>query len=82
MRGNVWAWARALIGAAIVVLIFFYGTEYGTWIDEAGSLSVEPPTFILPFAIGGLGFVLLIGGVIAGSKGMPSAASSGREARR
>lgn len=59
-----------------------YGTEYGTWIDEAGSLSVEPPTFILPFAIGGLGFVLLIGGVIAGSKGMPSAASSGREARR
>ncbi|BCW08333.1 hypothetical protein [Arthrobacter sp. NtRootA1] len=81
MRGTVWAWASALIGAAILVLIFFYGTEYGTWVDEAGPLSVEPPTFILPFAIGGLGFVLLIGGVIAGSTGMLSAERSGRKAK-
>jgi hypothetical protein len=59
----------AATGLAVLVLLAFYCIEYGTWLDEAGPLRASPPTFILPFALGGLGVVLLIGGLIVGIAG-------------
>jgi hypothetical protein len=77
MRGTIWGWLTAAIGLAVLVLLVFYGTEYGTWVDEAGFLRPAPPTFDLPFAIGGLGVVLFIGGSVVGMTGgySPSKAS-------
>lgn len=63
MRGRIWSLISAGIGAVILVLLALYGTEYGTWVDEAGRLPTSPPSFVLPFAVGALAAVLLIGGV-------------------
>lgn len=67
MREIIWGWLTAAIGMVVLVLLAFYGIEYGTWVDEAGPLQTAPPTFIIPFAIGGLGMVLLFGGFIVGA---------------
>lgn len=72
MQNRIWAWSSAAMGAAILVLLFFYGIEYGTWLDEAGRLSTSPPTFLLPFTIGGLGGVIMIGGLVVGLSGLNS----------
>ncbi|MGO4783942.1 hypothetical protein [Cryobacterium sp. W22_MBD10_FK3] len=45
-------------------MLSFYGTEYGTWLDEAGKLETSPPSFVLPFVIGGLGAFLVLGGLV------------------
>ena len=66
MREIIWGWLTAAIGLVVLVLLALYGIEVGTWIDEAGPLQTAPPTFIIPFAIGGLGLVLLVGGFIVG----------------
>lgn len=71
MRGRIWNLVSAGIGAAILVILFAYGMEYGTWIDEAGRLAASPPSFVLLFAVGALAAILLVGGVV-------SAATSGR----
>ncbi|TQO19889.1 hypothetical protein FB472_1490 [Rhodoglobus vestalii] len=67
MREIIWGWLTAAIGLAILVVIFFYGIEFGTWVDEAGSLRSAPPTFILPFVVAGLGLVLFVGGFSVGA---------------
>lgn len=64
MVTRIWGATTAVIGGLILVLLVFYGTEYGTWVDEAGPLSTAPPTFILPFVIGAMAGVLLVGGTI------------------
>jgi hypothetical protein len=64
MQGRVWSSLSAAIGAAILSVLFFYGTEYGTWLDEAGRLDTPPPILALPFIVGGLGLLLLIGGLV------------------
>ncbi len=69
MQGTIWGWISAAIGLAVLVLLFFYGIDYGTWVDEAGPLRSSPPAFILPFAVGGLGVVLSIGGFCVGVAG-------------
>lgn len=66
MREIIWGWLTSAIGLAILVLLFVYGTQSGTWMDEVGPLPISPPTFVIPFAIGGLGLVLLCGGLIMG----------------
>jgi hypothetical protein len=60
------------MGAIILILLFMYGIEYGTWVDEAGRLDTAPPSFLLPFAIGGLGGVIMIGGLVIGLSGLNS----------
>ena len=72
MRNKIWAWASAAMGAIILILLFMYGIEYGTWVDEAGRLDTAPPSFLLPFAIGGLGGVIMIGGLVIGLSGLNS----------
>lgn len=64
MVTRIWGAASAAIGGLIIVLLVVYGTEYGTWVDEAGPLPTAPPTVVLPFAIGALAAVLLVGGSI------------------
>jgi hypothetical protein len=81
MLGTVWGWVTASIGLAIVALLFVYGYEYGIWLDEVGPLTVAPPTFLLPFAIGGLGVVLLIGGFVVGVTEIIERAQSRSESR-
>ncbi|WP_165384947.1 hypothetical protein [Cryobacterium sp. SO1] len=46
-------------------MLILFGTEYGTWLDEAGRLETSPPSFVLPFVIGGLGAVLVLGGLVS-----------------
>ena len=74
MRGRIWSSVSAAIGAAILIVLVFYGTEYGTWVDDAGMLDTPPPSFVLPFIIGGLGLFLLVGGLVVtlGSVGTSS----------
>jgi hypothetical protein len=62
MRGRLWSLVGAAIGAAILAILFAFGIEYGTWVDEAGQLEVPPPAFVFPFVIGCLAIVLLVGG--------------------
>jgi hypothetical protein len=81
MLGTVWGWITASIGLAVLPLLFVYGYEYGTWVDQAGPLNAAPPTFLLPFAIGGLGVVLVIGGFVVGATGMNERAESRSESR-
>ncbi|SEE85947.1 hypothetical protein SAMN04489740_2818 [Arthrobacter alpinus] len=66
MREIIWGWLSSALGLAVLVLLFVYGMQSGTWLDEVGSLRVSPPTFMVPFAIGGLGVVLFLGGLIIG----------------
>ncbi|MBH0109974.1 hypothetical protein I6E81_07325 [Salinibacterium sp. NG22] len=75
MRNRIWAVTSGLLGAAILVLLFFYGIEYGTWIDEAGPLTTSPPTFLLPFAIGGIAGILMIGGFAVSLSGLNTESS-------
>jgi hypothetical protein len=65
VRGRLWSLLSAAIGAAILVVLFVYGIEFGTFVDEAGQLETPPPSFVLPFVIGGLAVVLLVGGLMA-----------------
>jgi hypothetical protein len=65
MRGRIWSLVSAAIGLVILVVLFLFGTEYGTWLDEAGKLETSPPSFVLPFVIGGLGAVLVLGGLVS-----------------
>lgn len=67
MREIIWGWVSSAIGLAVLVLLSVYGAQSGTWLDEAGPLRVSPPTFIIPFAIGGLGGILFLGGLIMGA---------------
>jgi hypothetical protein len=79
MSGRIWGGVSAGIGVVILAVLVVYGTEYGTWVDEAGPLDPGPPTFILPFVIGALGLVLLVGGsviAIVGARGSARTASS------
>lgn len=62
---SVWGWVSAAVGIAILGLLVAYGTEYGTWVDAAGMLPIPPPTFVIPFAIGGLALILVIGGLVS-----------------
>ena len=64
MLGRIWSLVSAGVGLAILVVLAMYGTEYGTWVDEAGRLDTPPPTFILPFVIGALALVLFLGGLV------------------
>jgi hypothetical protein len=65
MAARVWALATAIIGVLILVILAAFGTEYGTWVDEAGPLPTAPPTFVLPFLVGGLALVLVVGGLVS-----------------
>ncbi|MFD3448659.1 hypothetical protein ACFDTO_29090 [Microbacteriaceae bacterium 4G12] len=69
----------AVIGAAILVVLYLYGMEYGTWLDEAGPLAVAPPSFLLPFVLGALGLVLFVGGLVLTLAGPGSPADSDDE---
>ncbi len=66
MREIIWGWISSALGLAILVLLFVYVMQSGTWLDEVGPLRLSPPTFMIPFAIGGLGLVLFLGGLIIG----------------
>ena len=66
MREIIWGWLTSAIGLAVLILLFFYGMQSGTWLDEVGPLRLSPPTFVIPFAIGGLGLVLFLGGLVIG----------------
>lgn len=66
MREIIWGWLTSAIGLAVLVLLFVYGMQSGAWLDEVGPLRLPPPTFMIPFAIGGLGVVLFLGGLIIG----------------
>ena len=74
MRGRIWSSVSAAIGAAILVVLFLYGLQYGTWLDEVGPLAVAPPSFLLPFILGALGLVLFVGGLVLtlGGPGSPA----------
>jgi hypothetical protein len=78
MLGRIWSFVSAGIGLAIHVVLAMYGTEYGTWVDEAGRLDTPPPTFILPFVIGALALVLFVGGLVT-AFAMIAAASDSSE---
>ena len=66
----------AAIGGVILVLLVVYGTEYGTWVDEAGPLPLAPPTVVLPLIIGALAGMLLVGGVVVAIVGPAQAQAS------
>lgn len=73
MRANIWGLTTAAIGAAIIVLLVVYGTEYGTYLDEMSpyisdtdGAAPTAPTIVLPAVIGLLAVGLLIGGLMNG----------------
>ena len=70
MRNRIWAVTTGLLGAAILVVLFFYGIQYGTWVDEAGPLNAAPPSFLLPFIVGGIAGVIMIGGFVVSLSGL------------
>jgi hypothetical protein len=78
MRGRLWSLVGAAIGAAILAILFAFGIEYGTWVDEAGQLEVPPPAFVFPFVIGCLAIVLLVGGLMASASSSGTSTDPGR----
>ncbi len=69
----MWGLTTAAIGAAIIVLLVIYGTEYGTYLDEIGpdvdqahEAAPAAPTIVFPAVIGFLAVGLLVGGLMNG----------------
>ena len=70
MTQRIWGWTTVILGAAVIVLTYVQAALEGVWFDDHGlpnDISTIPE-----FALGLVGALLIVGGLIAALRKTPT----------